>query len=185
MRSLFTAALLSFALPTIAAEKLNVQPGLWELTSTTEMSGMPSLPKELLDKLTPEQRAEMEAGLQGLAGQPQVDVARECITERDLEKPFESANSDECTSKIVSTTRSTQELKLVCTGDPQGEGTFRISTPSPETMSGELTMSVGEGSQTMTVKADINGRWLGPDCGEEADEEDDLDYPDDEEDESF
>ena len=176
MRSLFILAVLSFPLLSTAAEKLNVQPGLWELTSTTEMEGTPPLPKELLDKLTPEQRAEMEAGLKGLSGRPQVDVSRECITERDLEKPFESADSDECTQEIVRTTRTTQELRLICTGDPKGQGTFRITTPTPETMTGVLDMSVGEGAEAMTIKADIKGRWLGADCGEEADEDD---YSDD------
>jgi hypothetical protein len=178
MRSLFIAAFLVFPL-IAAAEKLNVKTGLWEITATSDIAGMPPLPKELLDKLTPEQRAEIEAGMkQGGAGGPHKEVSRECITERDLEDPFKSANPDECKSQLVRSTRTLQEVKLTCTGQYKGSGSFLISTPTPETMTGVLDVSVGEGGTSMKVKADMSGRWLGPDCGEEDD--DDVDEDDSE-----
>src|SRR5687768_1604779 len=71
-----------------AAEKLNVKLGLWEITSETQTRGMPPLPKELLDKLTPEQRRKMEADLKAeQAKGPEKDTDRECITQKDLEQP--------------------------------------------------------------------------------------------------
>jgi hypothetical protein len=181
MRSLLITALLLCPLLAAAAEKLNVKTGLWEITATSDIAGMPSLPKELLDKLPPEQRAEIEASMkQGGAGGPHKEVSRECITERDLEDPFKSANPDECKSQLVRSTRTMQEVKLTCGGQHKGSGSFLISTPTPETMTGVLDVSVGEGDATMKVKADMSGRWLGPDCGEEADDEDDTDADDSE-----
>lgn len=178
MRALLVVVCACSPLAVSAAERLNVKTGLWEMTSATQMSGMPPLPKEMLEKLTPEQRAQIEASIKQSAG-TRTDTSRECVTERDLERPFDAGNRDECNYEMVRSTRTSQEWKLACTGDVKGSGTFKINTPTPETMNGVLDISVGNDDSTMTVKADVKGRWLGPDCGEEADD----DYDDREEDE--
>jgi hypothetical protein len=178
MRALLVVVCACSPLAVSAAERLNVKTGLWEMTSATQMSGMPPLPKEMLEKLTPEQRAQIEATIKQSSG-PRTDVSRDCVTERDLERPFEAGDREECKYELVRSTRTSQEWKLACTGDVQGSGFFKINTPTPETMNGVLDISVGNGDSRMTVKADIKGRWLGADCGEEADDE----YDDSEEDE--
>jgi hypothetical protein len=172
MRLLIAVALL-VPVAASAADRLNVKTGLWEITATTEMSGMPPLPKELLDQMSAEQRAQLESQMkQAAGGKPITETSRECISERDLEKPFQSANPEDCKQQIVKSTRTMQEVKLTCTGEYQGSGNLRIHTPTPETMNGDMDVSVGDGSTSMTIKAKIKGRWLGADCGEEADEED-------------
>lgn len=158
-----------------AADKLNVKTGLWEIRTESTIGGIPPLPKEVLDKMTPQQRAEMEAAFKHEAAQgPQVDVDRECITQRDLDQPFDSSEAEDCKHAIVTTTRTTQELRLTCQGQHKGSGVFRITTPTPETMTGTLDLKLGEGEAVMTVKSQLKGRWLGPDCGDE-DEDDDAD----------
>lgn len=174
------AALTLVALTAAGAEKLNVKLGLWEITSISRFSGMPPLPKEVLDKMTPQQRSEMEARIKAAAAEePEPEVSSECITQEDLDKPFNSANAEECSQTIVRTTRNTQEIRLVCSGKVKGSGTFRITTPTPESMTGDLDLKVGEGANAMTVTSKIKGRWLGADCGDEdddaADDEDETD----------
>jgi hypothetical protein len=165
------AALTLAALGVAGAEKLNVKVGLWEITSISRFSGMPPLPKEVLDKMTPQQRADMEAKIKAAAAEePEPEVSSECITQEDLEKPFNSANAEECTQTIVRTTRNTQEIRLVCSGKTKGSGTFRVTSPTPETMTGNLDLKVGEGANTMTITSKIKGRWLGADCGDEDDD---------------
>lgn len=170
-----------------AAEKLNIKTGLWEVSSTSQMSGTPVLPKELADKLTPAQRAKMEADFKAAARQPKKDVDRSCITQKDVENPFHGA-SENCKQSIVSTTKTTQEVRLVCTGEPKGTGFIRITTPTPESMTGVMNITMGEGSDVLDFKADLSGRWLGADCGDEADDESDaqgnVDAAADEDDES-
>lgn len=182
MRFVIAIALL-MPLVASAADRLNVKTGLWEITATTEMSGLPPLPKELLDQMSAEQRAQLESQMKQVGGEPTTETSRECISERDLERPFESANPDDCKQQIVKSTRTMQEVKLTCSGEYKGGGTLRIYTPTPETMTGDLDISVGE-ETPMTVKAKMKGRWLGADCGEEADEEDaDSEEADDAQDE--
>lgn len=178
MRLLIAACAL-LPLSVMAADRLNIKTGLWEVTATTQMSGMPPLPKELLDKMSPEQKAQLQQSMEAAGGTPRTDTSRECITERDLERPFESANPDDCKSEIIKRTRTTQEVKLTCTGEYKGNGLLRIHTPNPNTMTGDLEVSVGNGETAMTVKSEMKGRWLGEDCGEEADDEEDYDDADD------
>lgn len=185
MKAAKAAVLACASLPLLAsaAEQLNVKPGLWEITSVTRMSGVPPLPRELMDKMTPQQRAEMAAE----ASAPSKDTSRECITQKDLERPFQSASTEDCKQTIVTTTRTSQEARLVCSGEHQGSGMLRIATPTPETMNGTLDLKVGEGADAFTIKGQLSGRWLGADCGDEADDEDDsVDLPDvEDEDESY
>jgi hypothetical protein len=170
------AALLLAAVTAGSAEKLNVKLGLWEMTSLTRMSGMPPLPKEVMDKMTPQQRAEMIARIkEAQAEEPEPEVSSECITQEDLDKPFASADTENCTQTIVRTTRNTQEIRLACTGKTKGSGLFRVTTPTPETMTGELDQKVGEGTEVMSINGKIKGRWLGADCGDEDDSDDNDD----------
>jgi hypothetical protein len=183
MNILKTAAVAALLLTTLSAagagaEKLDVRLGLWEMTSIMRFSGMPPLPKELTDKMTPEQRAKMAADLKAAAAEePEPDVSSECITQEDLDKPFASSSSEDCQQTIVRTTKTSQEIRMVCTGKTKGSGLFRVTTPTPETMTGTLDLRTGEGPDAFVIKGSIKGRWLGADCG---DEDDDVDEDEDE-----
>ena len=172
----------SLVLPiTTIADQLNIRPGLWEITSTIQTSGMPPLPKSMTDKMTPAQRAEMEASMRAEAAKgPQTETERECITQKDIENPFDS-ETEGCTHTIVTTTRTAQELRLTCTGDVKGSGVMRITTPTPESMTGVMDLKMGSAPNELTMKGKYKGRWLGADCGDVAEEiEEDAGGQDDE-----
>jgi hypothetical protein len=186
MKMLKTTAIAALTLTALsvaaaAPERLNIKLGLWEMTSIMRFSGVPPLPKEVLDKMTPQQRAKMIADLKAASQEePEPETSSECITQEDLDKPFQSANADECTSTIVRTTRTTQEIRMVCNGKTKGSGTFKVNTPTPETMNGTLDLKAGDGPDAFIVKGTVKGRWLGADCGDE----DSDDNNDDDEDSS-
>jgi hypothetical protein len=166
-----------------AADKLDVKPGLWEITSTHHISGVPPMPKDWQEKVTPEQRAAMEEAFRKEAEKgPQTDTERECITKKEAEQPFDVGDTKDCTQTVVRTTRTTQEVRLTCTGEYKGTGLLRVTTPTPQTMTGSLELQLGEGKDAMKVKSQLEGRWLGPDCGDE-DEGDDNGADSDDEDE--
>jgi hypothetical protein len=156
-----------------SAERLNIKTGLWEVESVTQFSGSPPLPKELMDKLTPEQRAKMAADLKAEAAKgPERDTSKECLTEKDLEQPFSSANAKDCRQTIVRTTATSQEARIQCDGQVKGSGVLKVTTPSPETMNGSIDLKIGQGADAFVIKGTLKGRWLGADCGDEADAED-------------
>jgi hypothetical protein len=176
------AGVASLAIPLLAssAEQLNIKTGLWEITSSTQMSGTPQLPKEITAKMTPEQRAKLEADMKSATKDAKKNVDRSCITQKDIERPFHGA-SENCKQSIVRTTRTTQEVNLVCSGEPKGTGYIRITTPTPETMTGVMDIKMGDGKDALNLKANLSGRWLGADCGDEADSDDHDDDGDDDE----
>lgn len=169
----------------VAADKLDVKPGLWEITSTHHISGVPPMPKEWQEKVTPEQRAAMETAFRKEAEKgPQTDTERECITRQEAEQPFDVGDTKDCTQTVVYTTRTTQEVRLTCTGEYKGTGLLRVTSPTPETMTGSLDLQLGDGKDAMKVKSQLEGRWLGPDCGDEDEEESEADSRDEDEKES-
>ncbi|MBB6092672.1 hypothetical protein HNQ60_001550 [Povalibacter uvarum] len=168
-----------------SAEKLNVKTGLWETKSSLQFSGMP-VPKELRQKLTPEQLAKMRADLAAEAAKgPIRETSRDCITAKDLENPFASSNTKDCKQTIVNTTRTSQEARLVCEGDYKGTGVLKIQAPTPETMNGTLDIKMSDGTETFTMKGTLSGRWVSADCGDEdeGDVDQDEEPADDEEEE--
>jgi PAB1-binding protein PBP1 len=177
---LVLTSLLSLPLAGTAADKLNVKLGLWEITTTTQMTGVPQLEPELLAKMSPQQRAQMEAAFKAEASKgPHKDVSKECVTQKDVDHPF-SASSDrkDCKQTTVSTTRTSQEVHMVCTGSKKGTGTFRVNAPNPQTISGDFNLTSGDGANPMVIKTQLKGRWLSPDCGEESEDEESEDSED-------
>ena len=90
MKTAFALAVIFLASPAAwSADKiqpLDVKLGLWETTSTTQMTGMPPIPPEVLDRMTPEQRAQMEATMGASGGQPKAHITKSCMTKERLEK---------------------------------------------------------------------------------------------------
>lgn len=178
-------ALAGLCLPLLApaAERLNVKLGLWEITSITEANA--TIPKELADTLTPQQRAEIAAQMKARAAKgPRKDVHHECLTQEDLDEPFRPGNDDDdgqCKTSVVSSTRTSQEMRTVCNGKPKAVIAVKMNVPTPESMNGTVDSTLGEGPDASTVKGKLSGRWLSADCGEEAD--DPADHDDDAEDE--
>ena len=120
-RILLGLALL-WALPSWTADSiqpLDVKLGLWETSTTTDMSGMPPMPADLLAKLTPEQRAKMEAAMKARAAQgAKTTTRRTCLTKEELSKALTFGDDDKsCQRTIISSSRSKQEVHLECTNE--------------------------------------------------------------------
>src|SRR5688500_1134966 len=133
---------------TAHGEPLNVKVGLWETTWVTQTQGLPPLPKELLDSMSPEQRKKMEADLRAEQAKPDTATDRECITKEELERPFKPSNTQECTHTNVAATRTTQEVRIVCSGGLPGSGTLKVTAPNPETLTGSMNLKLGAGAQS-------------------------------------
>ena len=170
LRGIAVGAALTISLSGNAAESLNVKPGLWEIEAETDMSGMPPLPKEVLENLPAEQRAALEAAMKAQADRgPIRETTRECVTKEDLQNPFNAESVENCEQIPVTSTSTRQEVRLVCSGERSGTGFLRIDTPTPETMNGTFELKITDGADTLTIAAKMQGKWLGEDCGDEAD----------------
>lgn len=164
MKRTFVIAGLMLPLLVLAADRLNVKTGLWEVTSITLMQGVPPIPAEVLAKMPADQRAQMEAMFNSRADKPRTHVSKECVTEEDLREPFKPEQEENCTTKVVKSSANSQEFELTCKGEHVSHGTMRIDTPTPESMTGKLQVEIENEGKTMTVNTQLKGRWLGASC---------------------
>jgi len=161
---------LSAAVATAAmATTIDVKPGLWEVTSQGETSGMPPIPPQALAHMTPEQRAQVMAAMQGHMNQP--NVSRSCVTQKMIDRGMSfdrNRGGDHCTQTVTGSTSRSLDLKIVCTGEQHQDthGTMHIEATSRETFSGSFDMVSTDGENRMTMKRTMNGKWLGSDCGD-------------------
>ena len=150
-------------------QPLNVKTGLWESTRTSTTSGQMPIPAEFLQKLSPEQRAKVEARMNAnsnSAPRTRSFTSKACQTKEKLaEQPF--ASQQECNETVVSSTGNRMEMKVSCEfGDVQSTGTMKIEAISPEAVKGSGQMTSNGGGHAMTIKTEFSSKWLGPSCGD-------------------
>jgi hypothetical protein len=168
----FLLALIVFSSLTLwAADKitpLNVKEGLWEVTVTHSMSGMPATPNispDALAKMPPEQRARVEAMMKG---GPSTDVRKECITKEKLEKHSAfSNNRGDCTRTVVNSTGSKLEVKFHCEEkQTSSDGTLLVEAIGSDNVKGTMHLVTNSNGRTMNMDFTISSKYLSPACGD-------------------
>ena len=147
---------------------LNIKPGLWESTRTVKTAGQMPIPAELLNRLTPEQRARMEERMNAnSAGHSNTVTEKHCVTKEDIEKDrLKLAETKECTTTILSSTSSSVKAKLVC--DMQGMhavGNLQLVAADPEHMNGSYESTMNGNGHTMNMEGTWTSKWLGSSWG--------------------
>jgi hypothetical protein len=145
------------------AEPLDIKLGLWESTSTTDISGMP-VPAEVLKNMPPDRRARFEAAMKARqADGPKSITDQTCMTKDDLNRPFDTKNDEDenCTNTIVTATRTHAEYKIECTGPEARNGVMHAEALSRESVKYTIVMNTGNG----TVTNEITSKWIAADCG--------------------
>jgi hypothetical protein len=157
---------------------LDIKPGLWENTTTHQMSGvaMPNMPHvtpEQLAKLPPAQRAQVEAMMKGSGGSPQTDTTKVCITREQLSKPIFDAGDKGCSYNLTSSSSSSQVIHVECTrGNTKTAGDLTFKRSDSEHLTGDMLMkttgdssTAGSVGQNMTIKLTFANKFLSSDCG--------------------
>lgn len=150
---------------------LNVKEGLWEVTVTHSMSGMPNssmanIPPDALAKMTPEQRSRVEAMM---SGKSSTDVRKECVTKEKLQKNSAfSNNRGDCTRSVVNSTGRKLEVKFHCEEkQSSSDGNFVMEALGSDNVKGTMHMVANtSGGHNMTMDFTITSKYLGQDCGD-------------------
>ena len=158
------------ALPARAADNtpLAVKPGLWEMASDMQHSGAPPIPPEALAKMSPEQRQKVEQAMQG-AMAPQHRVDKHCVTAEDIKNGFDRMDQmsrGQCSQKATMSSATLHEGTFTCTGHANSSGSYRFEAKSPESVVATWNMTMTSGANTMTMKNNMQGKWLAADCGD-------------------
>lgn len=148
---------------------MDLKLGLWESTVNTQMSGMPALPPEMLSKLTPEQRAKMEAAM-GRGGGPRAITTKHCVTKETLSQAlsFGGGNNEQnCKRTLVSSTGAKQVVHVECAlAAITTSGDLQVEAINRENIKGSMVMNSGQGGRGMSTKMEFTSKWLGADCGD-------------------
>lgn len=166
-------ALLAICIPGAHAAQpaLNVKLGLWETQVNPQISGdlAASIPDEQLQKMTPDQRAKMQAAMQAMqASLAQPRVGKDCMTAEKLAKGFNfgTEQSPQCKATIVTNSGSEFESHQECSENGGTRSTsIHIVAKSTEHITGAIHSDSAKGGKTMTFNATMEGKWLGSDCG--------------------
>jgi Protein of unknown function (DUF3617) len=164
------ASMIYFLAPVVVAagtvQPLNVKTGLWETTMTTNVGGHPPIPPEMLNRMTPEQRAKFEAAMKARTSQkPQTHTRRRCITQEDLNKSLFTEETKSCTQTVLTSTGKKMEIHEVCTnGDTKTDVTFQIEAVNSKSVKGSGRVEVTGGGRTMHGETSLTAKWLGAVC---------------------
>jgi hypothetical protein len=156
---------------------IDVKTGEWEYTVTTQMSGlpqsaqqMPSIPPEQLAKMSPDQRAKIEAALKRAgamtSGRPATTTSKSCIRKEDLAKMIPNGNKDQsCKITLVSSSRAKQEMKMDCESNGGKQtGTVVVEALSPESTRFNFQMAADQDGHAMNMTVNGTSKWLGATC---------------------
>jgi hypothetical protein len=172
MRIRLVLGIVLVALAAFAGDKvqrLNVKTGLWENTTTVNSQGQMPIPAEMLERLTPEQRARMEARMKAQPNErSRTFTEKHCVTAKDLNDGtlFSKNPSQECTQEIVNSTSTSAEVHLVCAAEGiKGDGTVKVQVLNPENVKGTTQIHASGNGQTINTNSSFTAKWLSASCG--------------------
>jgi Protein of unknown function (DUF3617) len=157
---------------------LAVDMGLWEITTHGQMSGaIPPQMEGRLQNMSPEQRKQIEAAMQGMMADSQREhVFRECMTPERWSRGFDSGyDTAQCKSTLMRNTRTEFEYSKVCA--PQGEEEpghtekAHFHLLDRHHVAGTVDVVQTGSGHPMTVHQSIEAKWLGSSCGDVKDVE--------------
>lgn len=180
VKKILSGILLLCPLATVWAQDIkpfDAKTGLWESSMTQEITGMPAMPampaipEEALAKMPPAQRAQMEAMMKGRgsAGSPRTMTNKYCITRESLNRSMYASTEKSCTTKLVSSTSTTQQIHVECSpGGNKMTGDLTIERVDAEHVKGTMVMKGmgGDSGRSMDAKMTMNNKWLSNDCGD-------------------
>jgi hypothetical protein len=152
--------------------KLDVKPGLWEVTSSNQMAGqMPAqMPDSVMQNMTPERRAQMEAMMKNMAARAaQPQTRQRCITAEQLKRDaaFSDAQRSDCKQTVTTNSSSDWEVHAQCSAENgrQSDITAHFHADSSTSVTGTVDATVDAQGRTMNMKNTIMAKWLSADCG--------------------
>lgn len=163
----------ALALP-VAAQNVNMKPGLWELSNKVSssdgqmQSAMAEMQKQLAN-MPPEQRQAMQQmmerkGVQMNVGAGGALSTRMCMTKEMIQRKEFPVQEGDCKQKVTPMGANKMKVAFSCTKPPttgEGEMTFDSDT----SYRAKMHIKGTDGGEQRNVDMDVTGKWLSADCG--------------------
>jgi hypothetical protein len=150
--------------------KPNIKPGLWEVSINPQVSGEMPIPEDQLAKMTPEQRARLQAAMKShMANGGKPRVYKECMTPEKIARGFDvnpHADDPSCTRNVVSSSANELTLHNECNKPDRKTVTdMHFEVKGGTQTSGKINVVMTSAGKSMTINSTIQGKWLGASCG--------------------
>ena len=162
------------------------KPGLWEMTSTMNMAGMPQMPQMPQGAQMPNvqlppgvtlppgvqmpQAGAMPGGMGGPMGG--AHTTQVCVTQAMIDKyggPYSNPPRGNCTVTDISVKDTGMTASIACTGQMTATGTVATTFIDSNSSSTKVhmtgTMQRGPDSRPLDVTIQSRATYKGPDCG--------------------
>ena len=162
------ALLFCTTLPAADFSPLDVKTGQWESTVTGQTTGMPPIPDDVLNRMTPEQRAKIQAAMQARGGS-KATVNKSCLTKDKLDKAFNLGDetTKSCSRSLITSSGRKQEINMDCVREGmKSTGTVKVEAVDSENIKGSMQMTVTNGEHTMNMNYIFASKLIGPVCAE-------------------
>lgn len=166
------------AVATAQQPPLDMRTGLWEMASERSATGMPEapampampqIPPEVLAKMTPAQRAQIEGAMRARSGaQTGKKTKKVCVTAEALRRSPDLGLERRagCTvNKSVRSARGWQVQQTCIEGGRKQTLDVRYDVVSREAIEGTIDIAMSDGARNIAMKQAMRGRWLSADCG--------------------
>jgi hypothetical protein len=150
----------------IKFQPLDVKPGLWETTITVQRVGQMPISPEMLAKLSPEQRARIEARMKASSGASSSTYTdRNCVTKEDLADGNFGQSKGECTQTLTNSSSSKASGTATCNVEGmEVKGSLEIEAVDQEHIKGSTHGMASGAGNTRTVDTTFVSTWLGANC---------------------
>jgi hypothetical protein len=147
---------------------LNIKPGQWETTVTTKSAGNPPIPADMLNRLTPEQRARLEERMKAQSGQTNTRTHQSCITKEQLQRA-DFTNRKQCTWTTLESNSTKAKGSATCDAGSGMTltGAGEVDVTDQEHITGTLHMNATGSGREMTTDSTFTSKWLGAACRNE------------------
>lgn len=159
----FAASLLA---STAHAAENNMRPGLWEMTTTSDILKLvPLIPPDQMQNLMnlARQNGFDVPEIQNGAAKSEVCITQE-MADQKIPPDFYQSQSG-CTAKNATRTGNKYRVEFVCdNANVQGNGTAEGTFTSPERFSGRTAFEGVARGNAISEHADTSGRWVNASC---------------------
>ncbi len=168
-----TTSLLAFAQQRPAEQNARIQPlniktGLWETTYVRNTNGEMPIPAEYLSRLSPEQRARLEARMKANASpRTATRTYKSCVKKEDIDGSLlNSKDQQECQITILKSTSTEVNGKMTCAMEGmRGDGTMDMQVIDSGHTKGTSHVTATGNGHTFNSDATMTSKWISTDCG--------------------
>ncbi|MFZ1545792.1 MAG: DUF3617 domain-containing protein [Candidatus Nitrotoga sp.] len=167
MRKTFLSISILFAVSTANSTEFNMRPGLWEMTTTSDLLALvPRIPPDQMQNLTnlAKQYGFDMPKISNGAATSQVCITQEMASQKI--PTFLNHNQYGCDIKNVVQTKGDYKINLICEGPVlKGNGITEGIFMSPESFAGRTEFNGVVQGNPVNERAYTDGRWMSANCG--------------------